>query len=1354
MTPSSNCQSCGLPLSTNSTDGLCPACMLRLALEPDGDEAVEGAGPPSALPRTFGPYELIEEIGRGGMGVVYAARQPALGRTVAVKLLLAGAFASETALRRFQLEAAAAAILQHPNIVAIHDCGEVDGQPYYAMDLVTGRNLAELCAGRPLPAQRAAEFLRLLAGAVHYAHQHGILHRDLKPANVLVDEAARPRITDFGLAKMLGSTEGGTLTGQMLGSPGYASTEQVAGRDAEITAASDVYGLGALFYHLVTGHAPFNAATPAETVRLVLDTDPPPPRLLNPSLPRDLETICLKCLEKEPVRRYASAADLAGDVERFLGERPIRARPPGVLYRTGKFARRHRAGVAATGIAMVALATGLVLSLAGYRRAVVQRRAADAARGQAGQLVDLMSHELTPVVEQRGALPQLVKMTEATVRYYETLPSELRSTRTDQAQADALAALARLQWRSLNDFKGAEAALQAALALREKVARDNPDDPEAAAAWLSDASEMPRANYDPAVTFSEARWEEIFLRGRELHRRFPDNLHVKQCFVDLLVGYANAAQLDFDKPREAAAAAAEGQQIVEELLAAQRKGQAPPELIGRNLCALAYFRIHCGELSRASAASEQALAHCTEALTADPGNLKLRDQTAEAARTVCYTNTTFFPRNLEAARIAREHLRVLSELNPNDQVVRFRFAFTRMQECWHLYQHAPDFATVRKAFREYHALLDPFLGRKGYFDTFLWGRINEHIWLAVLAASSGEPADARREIDGAQLRFADYCRRLPEGSFEQRYARVRFLTWKEYVFYRLRDWPAMAETARDCLAEIEAGLKQRPVDGPLLLRQAEANAFLAIAAQREGRPGEAIARLPPAIEVMRAAPRRYYHLGTTASMQLPAEKALTEAFVQQGDRQRARLAAEQLLLDHGFGQMADLGRGDGEAGDLTLAASLCNPAEAVRCIGLADRAKTFLTSPAAIGRLTVDGRENLGIIARLRAEAAANLSPEALDRTGRQLDAATSTDPAASEPFTRAGEVTWNLLPVSSAISSPDAREAELAARDCYRSLMERYPENGAYRFLFAETHRMECYVHFGWDGQVEAARAAFREYDELLEPFVGRKGYDSVLRTRLANSLHLAHLGASVGDKADAARWLEEARKRYEAYRERLPEGSPERGLARVRFLEESAWSAWWLRDWPELARLAEQAQVECEAGLKVQPASGELMRRRMMADGFAALALAGTAQGPAVATRLQAMRDRMESTPSVYGIWDDHAFKWAIFNARTEALRDGADRAQFRRSADGYQRYLATWVPGYPEYWRAQVQLAVARLRVAGFLDPAAPFEAALRQKLLDLAAPTLAPDNVAGRLTVDVREALRELDRLRAAPPPPAR
>ncbi len=1342
------CQSCGAALDTSTADPLCPACVFRAVLETMRDKTA--AAGHSVLPRTFGPYELVEEIGRGGMGVVYAARQPALGRTVAIKLLLAGAYAGEVALRRFQLEAAAAAGLQHPNIVAIHDYGEVDGQPYYAMDLVAGRNLAEICGGRPLPARRASEILRLLAGAVHYAHQRGVLHRDLKPSNVIVDEEDRPRITDFGLAKMLGSTEGGTLTGQMLGSPSYAATEQVAGRDAKITVASDVYGLGALFYHLVTGRAPFNAATPAETLRLVLETDPVPPRLLNPALPRDLETICLKCLEKEPTRRYASAAEVADDVERFLAERPIRARPPSALYRMRKFARRHRTSMAAAGFAVLSLVVGLTIALAGYRRAVVQRRAADAARGEAGQLVALMSHDLKPVVEERGGLPQLLQMTEATVHYYETLPPELRNTKTDQGQADALAALGRLRGRSLNNFKGAEAALRAALALREKIARDNPDDPEAAAAWLSDEYELPEVIGESSATISEARWVAMVGRGRELHRRFPGSLRVTQCLADVLSGYVGFIYQQLGKPRETDASSAERETLLEEVLAFQPKDKMPPDRIGKILNALARASEAAGDVGHSAALSGQALAYCSDALKADPGNLKLREQTAEAA-TVASHRCRSWEAVRDAERIAREHFRVLIELSPDDQVYRLKYASAHFMESWYLLNRAPDLETSRKAFREFLALLEPILDRGGYYDQWQTLSVHTHLLLGVIAAWLAEPAEARKEIERAQLRLAGYCNRMPKGAFGQCIARVNFLFMKASVLYWLRDWPAVAESARDSLAEIEAGLRQDPTHSGLLLRQAEADAFLGIAAQREGRSAEAISRLRPAIGIARATPQVYSILDLHGFLGT-AQRALIRSLVQNGDNEEARQVSEQLVrFEFEVPHVSELPEQEAAAGALTLAASVSDSAEALRCIGLADRAKTMLTSPALVGRLTVEGKEDLATIARLKAAAAANLAPGALEGMGRQLDAAAATDPAASERFAQAGEAAWNLLPVSSAISSPDAREAELGAREDYRALMARFPENEAYRFLFAETHRMECYVHFGWDGQIEPARAAFRTYDGLLEPFVGRKGYDSVLRMRLFNSLHLAQLAASVGDKADADGWLKEAGKRLEAYRDHLPEGSLDRGLALIRYLEESAWSAWWLRDWPGLARLAQKALAECDAALKEQPANDELVKHRATADGFAALALAGAGQSAEAATRLEAARDTLKATqdtPSLAGSCDGGTVIWTIENAWVEALRKKGDLAQARKWMDNLQYAYEWWVPSFPEYWRAQKHLAIVRILAASFLDPASPFEAAKRKELLDQAAATLAPDKFAGRLTVDVQEALQEIEHLRAA------
>ena len=271
--------------------------------------------------RCFGDYELLEEIARGGMGVVYRARQTSLGRIVALKMILAGPFASKEIIQRFRGEVTAAALLQHPNIVAIHDVGIHDGQHYFSMDYVEGQNLSQLVGTRPLPPAKAARYVKLIAEAIQYAHQQGILHRDLKPSNVLVDASDQPRITDFGLAKRLDGDASLTLTGQMLGSPNFMPPEQASAQRGKVGRHSDVYGLGAILYHLLTARPPFQAESFESVIHQVLNTEPVSPRLLNSSVPPDLETICVKCLQKEPSHRYQSAQELADELESFSAPR-------------------------------------------------------------------------------------------------------------------------------------------------------------------------------------------------------------------------------------------------------------------------------------------------------------------------------------------------------------------------------------------------------------------------------------------------------------------------------------------------------------------------------------------------------------------------------------------------------------------------------------------------------------------------------------------------------------------------------------------------------------------------------------------------------------------------------------------------------------------------------------------------------------------------------------------------------------------------------------------------------------------------------------------------------------------------
>jgi WD40 repeat protein len=291
----------------------------------------------------IGEYELIEEIARGGMGIVYRAWQRSLDRTVAVKTLLFGPQASPEFTKRFRAEAAAAASLHHPNIVAIHEVGVYEGRHYLVMDLVEGRNLQQALKERPLPARRAAECLKTIAEAVHHAHEHGILHRDLKPSNILMDAGGQPHVTDFGLAKRFDGDGSLTLTGQVLGSPSYMPPEQAGAGRGKVGRRSDVYSLGAMLYHMVTGRPPFVGETMNKTLDEVFHREPLSPRLLNAGVPRDLETICLKCLTKEPEKRYPTAQALAEELGRFLAGEPIRARPVGQPERLWRWCRRKPA---------------------------------------------------------------------------------------------------------------------------------------------------------------------------------------------------------------------------------------------------------------------------------------------------------------------------------------------------------------------------------------------------------------------------------------------------------------------------------------------------------------------------------------------------------------------------------------------------------------------------------------------------------------------------------------------------------------------------------------------------------------------------------------------------------------------------------------------------------------------------------------------------------------------------------------------------------------------------------------------------------------------------------------------------
>jgi TolB-like protein/Tfp pilus assembly protein PilF len=346
------CRKCGTAIPPDSPQQSCGACLLETGL--GWDESVAGVdvsagasakaddpGRPIPMLMDFGDYELLEQIGRGGQGVVFRARQKSLNRIVALKVIGLGHWATEAHLKRFRLEAEAAARLEHPGIVPIHEVGERDGSCYFSMKFIEGGQLDEVVKRESMLIRRAVELIAKVARTVHYAHEHGILHRDIKPGNILLDANGEPHLTDFGLARLIESESSVTHTLDVLGTPSYMAPEQAVGNNAAVSSVTDVYGLGAVLYQLLTGQPPFAGGTTYETIKLLEDTEPRPPRLLNPKVDRDLSTICLKCLEKDPKGRYPSALVLAEDLERWLKHEPIQARRTGIFARGKKWVRRN-----------------------------------------------------------------------------------------------------------------------------------------------------------------------------------------------------------------------------------------------------------------------------------------------------------------------------------------------------------------------------------------------------------------------------------------------------------------------------------------------------------------------------------------------------------------------------------------------------------------------------------------------------------------------------------------------------------------------------------------------------------------------------------------------------------------------------------------------------------------------------------------------------------------------------------------------------------------------------------------------------------------------------------------------------
>jgi len=400
------CRACGTLVPHDAPFGHCPSCLVELGFGSLPDDA----RPSATRPGRFGEYELLEQIGRGGMGVVYKARQVSLKRLVALKMLGPHASAFPGIAERLRLEAETAGSLHHPQIVTIHDVGEHDGQPYFTMELIEGSGLdkfigpdgfrlkteaREAHGKRHGPEAAIVRVMIQIARAVDHAHKFGVLHRDLKPANILIDAAGDPHLTDFGLAKVLGRiATTGTATGAILGTPAYMAPEQAAGGSKHASTAADVYSLGAILYEMLTGHPPFRAETPLETLRRVVEEQPKPPSTFNRNLDHDLATICLKCLEKVPAHRYSSALAVAEDLERWLRGEPIEGRAARRLERAWRWCRREPVTAGLLGGLFLLLTSVAVLGLSLYQKAKADQEQDDLRRsGEKNALLDRIEKE-------------------------------------------------------------------------------------------------------------------------------------------------------------------------------------------------------------------------------------------------------------------------------------------------------------------------------------------------------------------------------------------------------------------------------------------------------------------------------------------------------------------------------------------------------------------------------------------------------------------------------------------------------------------------------------------------------------------------------------------------------------------------------------------------------------------------------------------------------------------------------------------------------------------------------------------------------------------------------------------------
>jgi serine/threonine protein kinase len=613
-------------------------------------------------------YEVVGELGRGGMGVVYLARKVALNRFCALKMILAGAHAGGAALARFRAEAAAIARLRHPDIVQIYHVGEADGLPYLELEYLPGGGLDRVLDGSPRPTEVAASLVETVTRAIAEAHRQGIVHRDLKPANILLDASGRPKVADFGLAKILGSDDGITKTRAVLGSPSYMAPEQAEGDARSVAATTDVYALGAILYELLTGRPPFRAATALLTLAQVKDSDPVPPSRFQPGLPGDVETICLKCLEKSPQRRYPTADALAEDLRRFLASEPILARPVPSWVRAWKWARRRPALAAALTVSTAAILLLLVGALYYNSRLRVSVHEARVAQSEAVEqrkrTFRNLNHLVFQVHEKLGRTPATRaarrELLDTALAGLEEVAESAKSEAPDIGRAVAHQKLGDI-FREIGRMEDAGRQYESARVLAEGLAAAKPSDVasreclEATFAGLGDLS-LHADRLDDAVRH--------FHRVVDLAERnaagYPDRASTRRALLDAYFRLGRA--FGFDRNLDEAAVWFSRMRQ----LAARWAEDEPVNALPRDLLSTAYRKLadvsklrHDDATARADYLKAVALG--TDLVTADPTNLDYKLHLAQALDDLATTEHRLGQLDLATARL-RQAEQLFSEL--------------------------------------------------------------------------------------------------------------------------------------------------------------------------------------------------------------------------------------------------------------------------------------------------------------------------------------------------------------------------------------------------------------------------------------------------------------------------------------------------------------------------------------------------------------------------------------------------------------------------------------------------------------------------------------------------------------------